>query len=146
MEAFVAASSLFIGKEMASQTINKTSSSIITKLGNINEDYGSDCERLFADLDIKFKMEIMNAYISKINTTSLSIASEAITKCIEYIKELLIEIESEINSLQELKKSYSQQWFGNAYTSNTFMEGFNKIKKHVAILDQRFDILIKLLG
>ena len=57
MEAIVAASSLLIGREVASQTVSGTSSSIITRLGHINDDYGTDCEKLFADLDIKFKMD-----------------------------------------------------------------------------------------
>ena len=146
METLITASSLLIGKEMASQTINRTSNSIITRLGVITEDYGTDCERLFADLDIKFKMEIITSYISKINTSSLRLTCEAVTKCIEYIKEIMIEIENEMNELQNLKKEYSKQWFGNAYSSSKFQAGFNIIKLKVCILDQRFDMLMKLLG
>lgn len=145
METLLTASSLLIGKEMASQTINKTSSSIITRLGIITEDYGTDCERLFADLDIKFKMEIITSYISKINTNSLRITCEAVSKCIEYIKEVLLEIEKEMDKLQKLKSEYSAQWFGNAYSSSKFTESFNKIKLKVFILDGRFDMLMKLL-
>ena len=146
METILTASSLLIGKEMASQTINRTSNSIITRLGVITEDYGTDCERLFADLDIKFKMEIITSYISKINTSSLRLTCEAVTKCIEYIKDSLLQIEREMDGLQKLKKDYSAQWFGNAYSSSKFQEGFNKIKLKVCILDQRFDMLMKLLG
>jgi hypothetical protein len=145
METLLTASSLLIGKEMASQTINRTSNSIITRLGIITEDYGTDCERLFADLDIKFKMEIITSYISKINTSSLRITCEAVSKCIEYIKEVLLEIEKEMDELQKLKSEYSTQWFGNAYSSSKFTESFNKIKLRVFILDGRFDMLMKLL-
>ena len=145
METLITASSLLIGKEMASQTINRTSNSIITRLGIITEDYGTDCERLFADLDIKFKMEIITSYISKINTSSLRITCEAVSKCIEYIKEVLLEIEKEMDELQKLKSEYSTQWFGNAYSSSKFTESFNKIKLKVFILDGRFDMLMKLL-
>ena len=146
METLITASSLLIGKEMASQTINRTSNSIITRLGIITEDYGTDCERLFADLDIKFKMDIITNYISKINTSSLRITCEAVSKCIEYIKEVLLEIEKEMDSLQKIKSDYSTQWFGNAYSSSKFTESFNKIKLKVYILDGRFDMLMKLLG
>ena len=145
METLLTASSLLIGKEMATQTINRTSNSIITRLGIITEDYGTDCERLFADLDIKFKMEIITSYISKINTSSLRITCEAVSKCIEYIKEVLLEIEKEMDELQKLKSEYSTQWFGNAYSSSKFTESFNKIKLKVFILDGRFDMLMKLL-
>lgn len=145
METLLTASSLLIGKEMASQTINRTSTSIITRLGNITEDYGTDCERLFADLDIKFKMEIITSYISKINTNTLRITCEAVPKCIDYIKEVLLEIEKEMDELQKLKANYSNQWFGNAYSSSKFTDSFNKIKLKVFILDGRFDMLMKLL-
>ena len=146
METLITASSLLIGKEMASQTINRTSNSIITRLGIITEDYGTDCERLFADLDIKFKMEIITSYISKINTNSLRLTCEGVSKCIEYIKEVLLEIEKEMDELQKLKADYNKQWFGNAYSSSKFTESFNKIKLKVYILDGRFDMLMKLLG
>jgi hypothetical protein len=145
METLITASSLLIGKEMASQTINRTSNSIITSLGVITENYGTDCERLFADLDIKFKMEIITGYISKINLSSLRITCEAVTKCIEYIKESLLHIEKEMDELQQLKADYNKQWFGNAFSSTKFTESFNKIKLKVYILDQRFDMLMKLL-
>jgi hypothetical protein len=145
METLITASSLLIGKEVASQTINRTSNSIITSLGVITENYGTDCERLFADLDIKFKMEIITGYISKINLSSLRITCEAVTKCIEYIKESLLQIEKEMDELQQLKADYNKQWFGNAFSSTKFTESFNKIKLKVYILDQRFDMLMKLL-
>ena len=145
METLITASSLLIGKEVASQTINRTSNSIITSLGVITENYGTDCERLFADLDIKFKMEIITGYISKINFSSLRITCEAVTKCIEYIKESLLQIEKEMDELQQLKEDYNKQWFGNAFSSTKFTESFNKIKLKVYIIDQRFDMLMKLL-
>ena len=145
METLITASSLLIGKEVASQTINRTSNSIITSLGVITENYGTDCERLFADLDIKFKMEIITGYISKINLSSLRITCEAVTKCIEYIKDSLLQIEKEMDELQKLKEDYNKQWFGNAFSSTKFTESFNNIKLKVYILDQRFDMLMKLL-
>ena len=87
-------------------------------------------------------MEIITCYI---NTNSLGITCEAVSKCIDYIKEILIEIENEMDKLQKLKKEYTAQWFGNAYSSNKFTDSFNKIKLKVYILDQRFNTLMKLL-
>ena len=141
MEAIVAASSLLIGREVASQTISGTSSSIITRLGHINDDYGVDCEKLFEELDIKFKMDIISSYINRINGDFIC---ESVSKCVNYIKETLVEIENEMKKLQEIKNDYDKQWFGNALSSNKFTTSFNIIKNKVVILDHRFNMLMKL--
>lgn len=141
MEAIVAASSLLIGREVASQTISGTSSSIITRLGHINDNYGADCEKLFADLDIKFKMDIISSYINRIHG---DLICESVSKCVNYIKETLFEIEAEMKILEELKLEYDKQWFGNALSSSKFTDSFNNIKNKVAILDHRFNMLMKL--
>ena len=141
MEAIVAASSLLIGREVASQTVSGTSSSIITRLGHINDDYGTDCEKLFADLDIKFKMDIISSYINRIHG---ELICESVSKCINYIKETLVEIEDEMKKLQEIKNDYDKQWFGNALSSSKFTNSFNLIKQKVHILDHRFTMLMKL--
>ena len=141
MEAIVAASSLLIGREVASQTISGTSSSIITRLGHINDDYGIDCEKLFADLDIKFKMDIISSYINRIHGEFICVS---VSKCIDYIKETLVEIEDEMKKLQEIKNEYDKQWFGNALSSSKFISSFNIIKQKVTILDHRFNMLMKL--
>jgi len=141
MEAIVAASSLLIGREVASQTISGTSSSIITRLGHINDDYGVDCEKLFEELDIKFKMDIISSYINRINGDFIC---ESVSKCVNYIKETLVEIENEMKKLQEIKNDYDKQWFGNALSSSKFTTSFNIIKNKVVILDHRFNMLMKL--
>jgi hypothetical protein len=141
MEAIVAASSLLIGREVASQTVSGTSSSIITRLGHINDDYGTDCEKLFADLDIKFKMDIISSYIDRIHG---ELICESVSKCVNYIKETLVEIEEEMKNLQAIKNDYDKQWFGNALSSSKFTTSFNSIKNKVSILDHRFNMLMKL--
>jgi hypothetical protein len=146
MEAIVAASSLLIGREVASQTISSTSSSIINRLGHINDNYGTDCEQLFTDLDIKFKIDIISSYISKIHDELMVASCGTISKCVEFIKETLIEIEQNMQTLQNIKTDYDKQWFGNAISSSKFTTSFNNIKIKVIILDQRFDMLMKLIS
>lgn len=146
METLVTASSLLIGREVASQTISGTSNSIISRLGHINDNYGTECETLFEELDIKFKMEVISNFITKIHSTCSETTKESIDVCIDYIKNILFEIESEMKVIQELKKEYQKQWFGNAMSSTKFIESFNKIKKSVALLETRFDYLVKLLN
>ena len=141
MEAIVAASSLLIGREVASRTISGTSSSIITRLGHINDDYGEDCKKLFAELDIEFKMDIISSYVDRIQGDFIC---ESVSKCVNYIKETLLEIEDEMKKLQEIKNEYTKQWFGNALSSTKFTNSFNLIKQKVSILDNRFTMLMKL--
>ena len=141
MEAIVTASSFLIGREVASQTISGTSSSIITRLGHINDDYGEDCKKLFAELDIKFKMDIISSYVDRIHGDFIC---ESVSKCVNYIKETLLEIEDEMKKLQLIKNEYTKQWFGNVLSSTKFTNSFNIIKQKVSILDNRFNMLMKL--
>ena len=63
MEALVAVSGLILGKEMAVQTISSTTSSILSKINAITDNYDKGTIKLFEQLDIKFKLDIINRFI-----------------------------------------------------------------------------------
>ena len=142
MEALVAVSGLILGKEMAVQTISSTTSSILSKINAITDNYDKGTIKLFEELDIKFKLDIINRFIQTKHQSDTY--CEAVSECIEYIKEIMLKIESEIENLKKEIEQYKEKWLGNLSYSK-FQAEFTKIKFHVEILDKRFDMLIKIM-
>ena len=137
MSSIVAVSSLIFGKEIAVQTISSTSSSIISTLKTISDNYDNETKELFIRLDIKSK------YIESIEFNKY-LDNKSIDLCIDYIKEILIMIEKEVNTLEKEIEIYKKRWIGNL-SSSSFKTQFSNIESHVSILDQRFNMLIKIL-
>ena len=143
MSSIVAVSSLIFGKEIAVQTISSTSSSIISTLKTISDNYDNETKELFIRLDIKFKLDIISKYIESIEFNK-HIDNKSIDLCVDYIKEILIMIEKEVNTLEKEIEVYKKRWIGNL-SSSSFKTQFSNIESHVSILDQRFNMLIKIL-
>ena len=53
-------------------------------------------------------------------------------------------IEKEVNTLEKEIEIYKKRWIGNL-SSSSFKTQFSNIESHVSILDQRFNMLIKIL-
>lgn len=143
MSSIVAVSSLIFGKEIAVQTISSTSSSIISTLKSISDNYDNETKELFIRLDIKFKLDIISKYIECIEFNK-HLDNKSIDLCIDYIKEILIMIEKEVNTLEKEIEVYKKRWIGNL-SSSSFKTQFSNIESHVNILEQRFNTLIKIL-
>lgn len=143
MSSIVAVSSLIFGKEIVVQTISSTSSSIISTIKTISDNYDNETKELFNRLDIKFKLEIITKYIESIEFNK-HLDNKSIDLCVEYIKEILIMIENEVNNLEKEIEIYKKRWIGNL-SSGSFKTQFTNIESHVNILEQRFNTLIKIL-
>lgn len=139
MESIVTLSGLILGKEMAVQTISSTSSSILSKIQSISENYDKEFKELFNRLDIKFKLEVITKYIEKKET----IVNSTEELCINYIKDIMLLLHQEIKSLEEELVEYNKKWIANITTSN-FKTKLQNINNHTDILDKRFDMLIKI--
>lgn len=143
MSSIVAVSSLIFGKEIVVQTISSTSSSIISTIKTISDNYDNETKELFNRLDIKFKLEIITKYIESIEFNK-HLDNKSIDLCVEYIKEILIMIENEVNTLEKEIEIYKNRWVKNL-SSGSFKTQFTNIESHVNILEQRFNTLIKIL-
>ena len=139
MESIVTLSGLILGKEMAVQTISSTSSSILSKIQSISENYDNEFKELFNRLDIKFKLEVITKYIEK----KEAIVNSTEELCINYIKDIMLLLHKEIKSLEEELVEYNKKWIANITTSN-FKTKLRNINNHTDILDKRFDMLVKI--
>ena len=143
MSSLVAVSGLILGKEMAVQTISSTSSSILSRVKIISDNYECETRALFNRLDIKFKLDIITKYIESIELSE-HITNAPVNGCIEYIKEIMLTIEHEITTLEKEIEEYNKRWVGNI-SSSKFKTQFTNVESHVSILEQRFNMLIKIL-
>ena len=143
MSSLVAVSGLILGKEMAVQTISSTSSSILSRVKIISDNYECETRELFNRLDIKFKLDIITKYIESIELSE-HITNAPVNGCIEYIKEIMLTIEHEITTLEKEIEEYNKRWVGNI-SSSKFKTQFTNVESHVSILEQRFNMLIKIL-
>lgn len=143
MSSLVAVSGIILGKEMAVQTISSTSSSILSRVKIISDNYESETMELFNRLDIKFKLDIITKYIESIELSE-HISNAPVNGCIEYIKEIMLTIEHEITTLEKDIEEYNKRWVGNM-SSSKFKSQFTNVESHVSILEQRFNMLIKIL-
>ena len=143
MSSLVAVSGLILGKEMAVQTISSTSSSILSRVKIISDNYECETRDLFNRLDIKFKLDIITKYIESIELSE-HITNAPVNGCIEYIKDIMLTIEHEITTLEKDIDEYNKRWVGNI-SSLKFKSQFTNVESHVSILEQRFNMLIKIL-
>ena len=158
MESIVAVSGLILGKEMVVQSISSTSTSILKSVKSITDNYDNETKKLFEILDIKFKLDIIASFIENIHNTNIKLHNKTdeanddaddgkistVEHCIHYIKDIMDCIEKEAKLLEEEISVYKLKWLGNL-SYRQFKDQFDKIRTHVAILDNRFDTLIKIL-
>ena len=162
MESIVAVSGLILGKEMVFQSISSTSTSILKSVKSITDNYDNETKKLFEILDIKFKLDIIASFIENIHNTNIKLHNKTdeanddddddandgkistVEHCIHYIKDIMDGIEKEVKLLEEEIAVYKLKWLGNL-SYRQFKDQFDKIRTHVAILDNRFDTLIKIL-
>ena len=163
MEAIVAVSGLILGKEMVVQSISSTSTSILKSVKSITDNYDNETKKLFEKLDIKFKLDIIASFIENIHNTNMKLHDKTgntdntddnvensnakittVEHCINYIKDIMDCIEKEVKLLEEEITIYKSKWLGNL-SYRQFKDQFEKIRTHVSVLDNRFDILIKIL-
>lgn len=147
MAYIVTASGFLLGRELVGQTIHSTSSSILSKIIFITENYNHESKVLFERLDLKFKLEMISEYIQNVekkNKNKNIKMDSTVTKCIKHIKDILGTLETEVEGLQKEIDRVSKQWFGNFRVSQ-YKTYYHNIESHVTILLERFDFLTKII-
>ena len=142
MEPLLFTSTLLLGREMATQTVTNTTRSILGSITHILDNSDSEFKTILNELDIYFKLEIINMYIIDLNKSDN--LSETIKKCIDYISDVLKNIETEIKQIQEQLDSNKELWFSN-WRCSEINNNVRKMRNHIVLLDRRFEYLTKLV-
>ncbi len=146
IEPLLVSSSLLIGKEVFTQTITTTTKNIYDGIDKILLNDNVQFKQLLDDLDINIKLDIIHTFIIDIHDNKIfnEIFNETINKTFNYLEEILKLIEKEIENISNELEDHNKKWFYRIRRSNC-QNMLNNLIKHIKILDQRFELLIKLI-
>ena len=143
LEPLLISSSVLLGKEFVHQTITKTTSNIYQSIDDIILDRSFEFKNLLEDLDITTKLDIINSFICNLKEDEKTY-SKTILKTLDYLIDIFQKIENELENIKKEIEEHKKKWF---YTLRTpkYRPLIQNLIKHLRILDNRFDTLLKLL-
>jgi hypothetical protein len=143
IEPLLLTSSLFLGKEMFTTTVTNTTKNIYNGIEKIILNDNNHFKKILDNLDINIKLDIIHTFIIDVHNDT-KIFNDTLTKTFKYLEIILKTIETEIEYINVELETHSKKWFYKYRSSNC--EGLlNNLINHVKILDERFDLLIKLI-
>ena len=144
LEPLIVSSSLLIGKEMFTQTITTTTKNIYNGIDRVLLNDNIQFKELLDELDINTKIDIINSFIIDIHKEH-KIFNETLNKTFKYLETSLTTIDKEIKNIDEELVNHNNKWFSRMRSSN-YPTMLNNLIKHMKILDDRFNLLIKLMN
>ena len=143
IEPLLVTSSLLIGKEMFTQTITTTTKNIYNGIDKILLNDNVQFKKILDDLDITIKLDIIHTFILELHNDN-TLFNETVTKTFNYLEEILKTIEQEIENINNEIIKHNEKWFSRLRFSNC-QTMLVKLINHINILDNRFELLIKLI-
>ena len=143
LEPILVSSSLLIGKEMFTQTITTTTKNIYNGIDKILLNDNVQFKKILDDLDITIKLDIIHTFILELHNDT-KLFNETVTKTFNYLEEILKTIEQEIENINNEIIKHNEKWFSRLRFSNC-QTMLVKLINHINILDNRFELLIKLI-
>jgi len=143
IEPLLVTSSLFLGREMFTTTVTNTTKNIYNGIEKIILNDNTHFKKLLDNLDINTKLDIIHTFIIDIHKDT-KIFNDTLTKSFKYLEIIIKTIETEIENINGELETHSKKWLYK-YRSSNCERLLNNLINHVKILDDRFDLLIKLI-
>lgn len=142
IEPFILTSSVLFGREVLTKTVSITSNNIYEGIDKIllNDNY--EFTKILEKLDINVKLDIINQFIKDIDD---EVINKSTMKILKYLEDVIVIINDEIKNINNEIEEHSKRWFTKFRRSNC-NEMFQNLKNHVNILDERFNLLLKLIN
>ena len=137
----IVVSSIF-GREIISKSIGEITKKTYNNVSLLLQNDEFIFKSILEELDIKVKIDIINKLISELDKKNLS---DVIHQCLINLHEIVEKINLEIESIKEESKKYNNLWFKYLYT-NPIINLINNIKTHTNVMDQRLEMLLKVLN
>jgi len=134
--------SSILGREVISHTIGEATKSAYLGIGDLLSNENFHFKELIESLDIKLKIEIINDLVDRNKDIKVS---KSIKTCFDNLHSIITKINEEITNVNEEIKIHSTKWFKSFRSSGVLLK-INNLKRHSIILDNRLDMLIKLLN
>ena len=143
IEPLLVTSSLFLGREMFTTTVTNTTKNIYNGIEKIILNDNTHFKKLLDNLDINTKLDIIHTFIIDVHKDT-KIFNDTLTKSFKYLELMIKTIETEIENINGELETHSKKWVYK-YRSSNCERLLNNLINHVKILDDRFDLLIKLI-
>ena len=141
MEPIIISSSVLLGKEVVSQTVNSTARNLLLSVNDLLENEQFIFKKILDEYDLNFKIDIITNYIH--NLSEVQLKNSAIKACIKYLENILVKIKKEVDNINKEITEHNSLWFNRFRTPNYKLLILN-LKNDINILSERFDILTKI--
>ena len=142
IEPLIITSSFLFGREVLSQTVSVTTKSIYEGIDNILLNDNFQFKKTLENLDINVKLDIVNEFISDIDDKHITKTS---MKMLKHLETILLLINKEIKNINIEIENHQLKWFSKLrYSECSTM--IKNLVNHVKILDERFNLLLKLIN
>lgn len=140
LETFVVSS--LLGREVISKSIGEATKKTYDNISLLLQNDEFIFKNVLEELDIKVKINIINKLIAEFDKKFLS---DVVHQCLVNLHEIVEKINLEIESIKNESTKYNNLWFKYLYTNPT-INLINNLKKHTFIMDQRLEMLVKVLN
>jgi hypothetical protein len=127
--------------EMLSQTVHSSTSSIYNNIASLLVNPNFYFSNILEQLDIETKLKIILDFINNIKESSLTTYNKL---ALNSIYEIIKKIEIEIDIIHENINKHNDKWFHYIRYCNNEQHILN-LNNFVKILDERFDLFMKLI-
>jgi len=141
MEPILITSSVLLGKEVVSQTVNNTARNLLLSVNDLLENEQFIFKKILDEYDLNFKIEIITNYIH--NLSEVQLKNSGIKTCIKYLENILIKIKQEVDNINKEITEHNSLWF-NRFRIPCYKQLIINLKNDINILSERFDILTKI--
>jgi len=129
-----------LGNEVLSRTIHTSTSSIYSGLTSLMVNPHFNFKNVLDELDIESKLKVITNFIDNVKESILNDYNKI---ALNEIYDIIEKIEKEISQINNLIEEHNKKWFSYIRYCSYSTEIYN-LRKHVRILDNRFDLFMKL--
>ena len=130
-----------IGKEMYNQAISETTHQLYSEINYLISYNDFNFKSVLENLDIINKIEIINDLLKNYD----NITDKSIEKCVKSVIEIIHKINNEINEIKVLIEQHEEKLFYK-WRSNPYSRKIENLINHSKIMDNRLDLLIKIIN
>ena len=134
--------SSILGREFISHTIGEATKSAYLGIGELLSNDNFQFKEILERLDIKLKIEIINDLFEKNKEVKVS---KSVNTCFDNLNSIIKKINEEIKNINKEIEIHETKWFKNFRINNVLIK-IENLKRHSSILDNRLNMLIKLLN
>jgi hypothetical protein len=137
-----------IGIKTALQTSINGCSLVINNLLNYSSNY-PNIQKWLDESDIKWTIEIMEKFIHDLTLNNKEDVQNkellVVDKCLDGLKEVLLKLENELKEIENGIR-YHESKYLNKWRNIYIDEYINRANNHIKILNNRFELFIKIIN